>query len=320
VGQTSGALEGEVNGALRLVKLDDGVETYEHHIIMKPEYRRQARAYAGDSGAVVLRKDNKKMVGLIWGCNTDPTFTPIRTVFENIKHTIRARHVDPPRTPGDVPPSRPSIPASQTVLISGSQREAPEARPYRISDVPLPTGPVTADVKVKLWKYLSQGAQKVRKNSNLRCVSPETVSTESRLQTPVPSLSDSRASSPESLPTSPTPARVGMTAISASPIGPVLVVGEDVVEDIATSPSVDQAADGALEYKQLDKLIVDNSIIESKTSIPYIFCSVPRKPMEHLISPQPIYGKPSSRWNTWPLDTEYSWKCLNKRLRPVEAV
>ncbi|KAH8803423.1 hypothetical protein F5884DRAFT_888726 [Xylogone sp. PMI_703] len=312
VGQTSGLIEGEVNGALKLVCFN-GIKTNEHHIIPKPEYRRSEKKYAGDSGAMLLRKKDNKMIGLIWGCDTNLTFTPIRSVFEDIKSTINAESVDLPRTPD----------GNSAVLISGSQREAPKERAFRSSDVPV-LASLTPDInkdleniKKDLEIYISLFTANDSKESNLQDVSPEPLSVESRRLTPVPGLSSSRTSSPQTVPTTPTPSGVSMAAAPPSPVCPVLIVGEDVAEDTATFPSADEAGDNELDNGQLKKLPAGGSIIKSKASIPYILRDVPYKPMGHIIAPTPMRGNQIRRFCTWPLDLKPPRKFDRERPQPV---
>ena len=193
VGQTNGRLTGEVNAALRVV-VYEGRKTLEHHIIISAEQKKKGKEYGGDSGAVVLRVSDNKLIGLVWGCvNDDPIFTPIGATFADIKRTLQADDVCLPKVQKDPMPPASVAPltANDVLLISGSESEVKPQRPFRSSDIVFPK--LTREAAQKQSRLM---AAKILQRINSGPISVSKIANETALPitsregpySPVPSL------------------------------------------------------------------------------------------------------------------------------------
>lgn len=88
VGQTNGLRYGIVNPTLMLIKDADGRVSQEWTIVLSDSFGESSECFEGDSGAWIIRNDNKLM-GLLWGWdNYLLLFTPVRDVFADIERVF----------------------------------------------------------------------------------------------------------------------------------------------------------------------------------------------------------------------------------------
>ncbi|KAH8588797.1 hypothetical protein B0O99DRAFT_638310 [Bisporella sp. PMI_857] len=274
---------------------------------MHAEYAKPASEYAGASGAVVLKLPDNEMLGLLWGCSKYPTFTPIRTVFADISRVTQAQEVELHRDSEAATPRMPSISASanEALLISGSELDALELRPYKSEDMVPPS--MTSELKAKISKRLTA---LLRATPSKYPQSNTTTDIVDESRTTTPSLSSSRASSPGVLPSTPNEQSNEVLAISESTQQLVLVVGEDI-ETVSGS----NVEDGdTFEGSPFNQLLRNDSAIPRAFSIPPIIGDGRQMPKEHLFSPQP-----SRRWNTWPFRSE-DWSVSMERHNQLEVI
>jgi hypothetical protein len=290
VGQTNGRLEGEVNPALRAI-VDDGRKTLEHHIIICPGQRKQGKEYAGDSGAAVLRDSDSKMLGLVWGCyNKDPIFTPIRTVFTDIKTTLGADKIDLPGAPETTRPT------NQIRLISGSEEESPKLRPFKSSDIVLPK---MTDVEQQARSKINAALLlQLMKSGRLNSAPHLTVTVErSPSPSPAPSLSFSSTPSPSSPHLSTSPTSRELTPMSSHSDQNVVVIDEIVDEGF--EPSHSHKSTGRFDSIKKDQLENILLKIENKLSIPYLLCNEAKELKPRLKFPKPVFATLTRSWSTW---------------------
>ena len=264
VGQTSGRLTGEINGALREV-FYKGRSTLEHHIIISAEQKKKGKEYGGDSGAAVLRVSDNNLVGIIWCCiNEDPIFTPIRTTFADVKKTLDADDVCLPKVQED------HVPPDNICLISGSQSEVKPQRPFKPSDFELPELTEEATKKhnrlrkAKILERLNSGRKDISKIAN------DTISiivTKEGASSPVPSLSYSPSPSPTPTPVSPSPSDGDLTATINTANDPIVVNPGNID---ATSVTRADKDGNAIECDEFDRYFKQGLDVKHKLSISYL--------------------------------------------------
>jgi len=98
VGQTNGLRYGTVNPALILIKDERGKISHEWAIVVSDSDKESAECFEGDSGAWIIRDDNK-FIGLLWAWdNYLLLFTPVRDVFADIERVFSgARNIRLPK-------------------------------------------------------------------------------------------------------------------------------------------------------------------------------------------------------------------------------
>jgi hypothetical protein len=288
VGGHNGSLEGQVNGTLQLVRYDN-LTTLEHHIVMCPDHVRPATEHAGASGTMVVKVPGNEILGMVWACNKDsgqPVFTPIHTIFEDIGKVIGTENVKLEKYPEPE--------ASNVLLISGSQRDAPQLAPLRPSDIP--QLPLSFDKKSRLSKILFAELASRPKDRSVSDT-PSEISTMDQSQIQAPSLSSSRASSPGSLPPTPVFKSIEMRPTSGCARDHISIFGEDT----GSSPILDERGEDSIQDTP-QMLLGNDAAIENRLPIQFLLGSEPQKSLLHLFSPTP-----SRRWNTWPIETGRSW-------------
>jgi hypothetical protein len=247
------------------------------------------------------------MLGLLWGCSKYLTFTPIHTVFADIRRVTQAQEVELYRDSEAAAPQTPIISASanEALLISGSELDALELRPYKSEDIVSP--PMTFEQKAEISKRLMAlflPAPGKYPESNT------TTDAEDESRTTTPSLSSSRASSPGTLPSTPNGQLNEVLVVSESTQQLVLVAGED----IETVSGSDAENGDTFEGSPFNQLPRNESVIPKKFSIPPIIGDIQQMLKEHLFSPQP-----NRRWNTWPFGSE-DWSISMERSNQLEVM
>ncbi|RDW85441.1 hypothetical protein BP5796_03766 [Coleophoma crateriformis] len=211
-GQTSGVIYGQVNAAMKGFRSYDGLKTTEHHILVSADLQGCRHSYGGDSGSPVLRKSDNKIIGILFGESSDDLFfTPIGTVFEDIKRQCDVTEVSLPQKR-----EKPSPCASLTLLspsgrlISGNEDDEPPKRPYKLSDIRIPAqSRINEATEHKLQMFIrdlndSSPNSDIPNSDNqnhepsllVPHVSVTRSVTSSRSTSPVPSLSSSRSPTP----------------------------------------------------------------------------------------------------------------------------
>ena len=221
-GQTSGRVYGEINAALRLVRLD-GRKTLEHHIIIDASRMNRATEYygRGDSGAAVLRASDNKLLGIVWACHANqPVFTPIRTIFQDIKKNLNAVEVRLPAVQREEPPEALTAPiTNEATYSSGNEEERPGKRPFRLPEV---DEFAQAKESERIIQSLGDFTSPFTIDEFLKAINLDSTIV-TRASTPTPSLSESRSSSPEleSTPRSQSPFASANVKLIADP--PIIV-------------------------------------------------------------------------------------------------
>ncbi|KAH8789180.1 hypothetical protein BGZ57DRAFT_850779 [Hyaloscypha finlandica] len=303
VGGRNGSLEGQVNGTLQLVH-HDNLKTLEHHIVMCPDHERSATEHAGASGTMVVKVPGHEILGMVWGCNQDsgqPLFTPIHTIFEDIGKVIGAENVKLEEYPEPE--------ASNVLLVSGSERDAPPLAPLRASDIP--HLPLSSDKKLELSKIISAKIALRSKDRSVSDTPSETTTIQDQSQTQAPSLSSSRASSPGSLPPTPVLKSIEIRSTSDCARDRISIFGED------TGPSLilDERGEDSIQEDTLQMQLGNDAAIENRLSIPFLLGSEPQKSLLHMFSPTL-----SGRWNTWPIETGRSWNASAEKPGQLEVM
>jgi hypothetical protein len=301
----NGFLEGQVNGTLQVVR-DDKRTTLEHHIVMCPKHVRSAMKYAGASGTMVVKVPDNEILGMVWGCNKDsgqPVFTPIHTIFEDIGKVLQTQHVKLDQYPEVEIRSMPiaPAPASNVLLVSGSERYAPKLLPLEPSKIPQP--PLAAGDKTRLWnKYVLPLREHKARDVLLE------IDTADTSEAQAPSLSSSRASSPGFLPPTPAlkPSRKRFTSDSESDY--ISIIGEDSVPSLVLDEG-----DDIIEVESLHDLLGHSSTIENKSSIQFLGGRL-QKSVEYIFSSTP------KRWNTWPVNPARPWKVCTEQSGQLEII
>lgn len=290
VGAGIGPHDGVVNGALQVVS-HEGHKTLEHHIIMGAEYAKPACEYAGASGAVVLNIADNTIIGLLWGCSKSPIFTPIHTVFADIRRVTQEQEVELYQDSEFPAPQMPILSASTTeaLLISGSERDALEPRPYKSEDIVLP--PMTSEQKANSFKRLMSFFTASSKYPQRKT----TTDIENESRTATPSLSSSRTSSPVTLPSTPNEQLNEALGISETTQRLVLVAGEDI--EIASGSDVEDC--DTFEGSSFEQLLRNKLATSRKFSDPPIIGDGEQMPKEQLFCPQP-----NRHWNIWQFGSE----------------
>ena len=291
VGGHNGSLEGQVNGTLQVVRHEDRT-TLEHHIVMCPDNNRSVTEHEGSSGTMVVKVPDNEILGMIWGCNEgsgQPVFTPIHTIFEDIRKVTRADNVTLNQDPEHELSS-----TSNVRLISGSERDARKLPPPRHSDFPKPL--VTSDYRLKVLKNLNMSFPLRPKDHSVNDA-PVQNTTIYQSQMRVPSLSSSRASSPGSLPSTPAMKLIEKYSTADCTTGHIPIIGEDTERPLV----VDAEDNDAIQQDDSWALRDNNSAIENRPSIQFLVTGGQQKSWENLFSVSP------SRWNTWPMETGSRW-------------
>lgn len=258
---------------------------------MCPDHVRSATEHAGVSGTMVVKVPGHEILGMVWGCNEhsgQPLFTPIHTIFEDIGKVIGAENVKLEKYPEPE--------ASNVLLVSGSERDAPPLATLRPSDIP--QLPLSSDKKLELSKIVFE---KIALRSRDRSVSDtpsKTTTIQDQSQTQAPSLSSSRASSPGSLPSTPVLKSIEMRSTSGCARDHISIFGEDT----GPSPILDERGEDSIQEDTLQMQLGNDAAIENWLSIPFLLGSVPQKSLLQMFSPTL-----SGRWNTWPVETGRSW-------------
>lgn len=304
VGQTNGRLTGEINAALQVVAYG-GRKTLEHHIIISAEQKKRGKEYGGDSGAVVLRVSDNKLVGIVWGCfKDDPIFTPIRTTFADIKKTLNAEDVCLPRVQKSPAPPAPvaASTASNTLLISGSESEVEPQRPFKSSDIVLPELTKEAAEKesrlltariLEMFKSRSIDTSKITNATTLPTTTPR-----ERPSSPVPSLSFSPSPSPNLTLESPVNDR-GLTIMVRAANEPIVVNQEDIDSPSFTRGNRDERGD-------FDRYFNQKLDLKYKLSIPFILTNGNQNHGKRKSYPQLPYPRPRHS-STWPFRACDPW-------------
>jgi hypothetical protein len=279
VGQTNGRLNGEINAALRAV-VYQGRKTLEHHIIIPVEQKKKGKEYGGDSGAVVLRITDNKIVGLVWGCfNDDPIFTPILTVFTDIKETLKANDVHLPEVQEDPMPN-------EALPISGTESELEWQRPFRSSDIVLPELSKEAAeresrlIAASILESLKSGTMNV---SNITIDTPLPITTKDKPPSPVPSLSSSRSPSPMSMPPSPSLSYRDLIAMNNTANDQIVIIQEDI------SLPRGRSQDYTIEEENLEGYVMQNLDMKQRFSIPNLLNNRSQKPVKRGTYPRAQY-------------------------------
>ena len=299
VGGQNGSLEGQVNGTLQVVRHEERT-TLEHHIVMCSDYDIPAMEHAGASGTMVVKVPDNEILGMVWACNKDsgqPVFTPIRTILEDVGKVMGVESVNIDQYPE---PEISSMPIeretpSNIILISGSERDTPKLEPLRISDFPELV--LSSDDKIRLSKSLSAEIALRLKDRSVSDA-PLAINVMDQSQVRAPSLSSSRASTPGSLPTTPTLKSIGVRSSTDGAGGHVSIIGEEIESELV----INEADNDATQGYNSQTLLGDGPAIENKLSIQFLLGGGQQKPLEHLFSPSP-----SRRWNTWPIDPGRFW-------------
>ena len=199
-GQTSGRVHGEINAALGLVRLG-GCKTLEHHIVIDEDCTKQAAKYhgLGDSGAAVLRTSDNALLGLVWACqDNQPVFTPIHTIFQDIKDSLRAAVVQLPSVRRDGPPDHVNVRLTNEATYScGNEIEYSGKRPYRLPEL----DEFARAKEDKRILDIFGGSASFTVDGFLQAVKSDAPKS-TRYTSPVPALSLSRSPSPEAGPAS----------------------------------------------------------------------------------------------------------------------
>ncbi|RDW75397.1 hypothetical protein BP6252_06539 [Coleophoma cylindrospora] len=212
-GQTSGVIYGQVNAAMKGFSSCDGLRTTEHHILVSADLQGCKHNYGGDSGSPVLRKSDNKIIGILFGESRDDLFfTPIGTVFEDIKRQCDVIEVSLPQEPEKPSPCAPLtlLPPSGRLISGNEDDEPPPRRPYKHSDIRIPArSKIDEATEHKLQVFLrglndsspnSQTRNSDDQNHEPSLLVPRCSATRSsissRSTSPVPSLSSSRSPTP----------------------------------------------------------------------------------------------------------------------------
>jgi hypothetical protein len=300
VGQTNGRLTGEINAALRAV-VYRGRKTLEHHIIISAEQKKKAKEYGGDSGAVVLRISDNKLVGLVWGCfNDELIFTPIGTVFADIKETLKANDVRLPKVQEDPTPN-------EALLISGTESELEWKRPFKSSDIVLPELSKEASeresrlIAASILECLKSGSMSIPK---IAIDPPLPITPSDKPFSPVPSLSSSRSPSPMSLPPSPSLSYRDLTAMTSAANDPIVVIQEDI------SLPRGRSRERTIEDEDLGGYIMQSLDMKHELLAPHLLANGSQKPTKRKTYPQIQSRSLRRSLGTWPFNACDPWDRL----------
>lgn len=312
VGGHNGSLEGQVNGTLQVVRYEERT-TLEHHIVMCSDHDRPATEHAGASGTMVVKVPDNEILGMVWACNKDsgqPVFTPIHTIFEDIRKVMRAENVNLDQYPEPEISSMPiaRATASNIILISGSERDTPKLAPLRPSDFPQLV--LSSDEKARLFNGLS-GKFALRPKDHSVSDAPLEITAMDRSQMQAPSLSSSRASSPGSLPPTPVLKSIELRSTANCARDHISIIGEDTGRPLA----IDEGDDDVIQGDNSQTLLGNYSATENRLSIQFLLSGGQQKSLEHLFSPTP-----SRRWNTWPIETGRSWNASVEEPSQLEVI
>jgi hypothetical protein len=290
VGQTNGCLTGEINAALRAVNYQ-GRKTLEHHIVITPEHKKSGKEYGGDSGAVVLRISDNRLVGLVWGCiNNDVVFTPINTVFADIKETLKANDVRLPRVQEHPTPN-------EVLLISGTESELERQRPFKSSDIVLPAlSKEAADRGSELLAASILESLKSKSSFSWMSINTRSATTrKDKCSSPVPSLSSSRSPSPLSMPPSPSLSYRDLTPITDSVNDPITVIREE------SSFPISSSQDSTRDDQDMDRYFMRDLDMKHKLSILHLF-DKRQPPKKYGSYPGVRSPKLLRNLGTWPIN------------------
>ena len=212
-GQGNGRVNGVINATLMGVSRA-GRKTFEHHLIVD---QKQDWKALGDSGAAVVGESDHKLLGLIWGsdsCGKQPIFTPIGTIFQDVKDHLKATTVELPSIQDNEPPE-PLVPITtiEVDLSSGNEVQRPKKPPLRPTNVKLPEpDELTVAEDCALLRQILNNATSSLTGEDILKIASSAISVQDldsaspvpsirdRLfsSSPAPSLSFSRSSTPES--------------------------------------------------------------------------------------------------------------------------
>jgi hypothetical protein len=302
VGQTSGRLTGEINATLRAVNYQ-GRKTLEHHIVMAAEQKKTGKDYAGDSGAVILRISDDKLVGQVWGCyNNEVVFTPIRTVFADIKATLQAGFVDLPKVGEDATPN-------DVLLISGTESEVEKQRPFKSSDLVLP--PLKKEEADKESQLLAASIlESFKRKSWIGTDFAKSTAKNDKCTSPVPSLSSSRSPSPLSMPPSPSPGYRNLATVTDTAKDSLVLISEENFSFRTRESSQDCTSDD--EDGEGYFVMQDLSMV-SKLPVTHLFDQTRKDPVRYCSYPGIRPARLLRSVGTWPINASEGWDSVSKR-------